>query len=170
MPHRRRALSLVEILLAAVILGMLSVPLVGLFQMGNRMGVAGAREFEATLLANEVVELLRAEMDERIAGTDRTQSRPRVTLQAPDGFTYGVDVKPLETDLDQCVVTIRWKEGKRSREMSLETLISRSPTVKIVPTRADGSRKVPVSEATSAPAPADPTKRRAGFQAPGGSK
>jgi hypothetical protein len=157
----------VEILLAAVILGMLSVPLVGLFQMGNRMGVAGAREFEATLLANEVAELLRAELDERIAGTDRAQNRPRLAVKSPKGFTYGVDVKPLEKGLDHCTITVRWKEGKRSREMSLETLVSRSPSVKIVPTRADGSRKVPVKAAAPAPAAPDPTRRTAGFQLPG---
>lgn len=167
MTRRRRALSLVEILLAAVILGVLSIPLVGLFQMGNKMGVAGAREFQATLLANEVVELIRAELDERIAGTDRTQNRPRVTLVAPDGFTYGVDAKPVEKGLDVLVVTVRWKEGKRSREMSLETLVSRSPSVHIVPTKSDGSRKTPVKPAGPAPAAPDPTKRKVGFQLPG---
>lgn len=169
MSRRRRALSLVEVLLAAVILGMMAIPMVGLFQMGNRMGVAGAREFEATLLANEVIELLRAEMDSRIANTDRVQSRPRVTLQAPEGFTYGVDAEDLGEGLDRCKVTVRWVEGKRTRDLTLETLISRRPTVNIVPTKADGSRRAEPGPALPAGTPAGtagPARRSAGFQLP----
>lgn len=169
MSCRRRALSLIEVLLAAVILGVMAIPLVGLFQMGNRMGVAGAREFQATLFANELVELMRADLDARIAGTDRVQTRPRVNLAAPEGYTYVVDMKSVESGLDRCQVKVRWKEGKRNRDMTLEALVSRAPTVKIVPTRADGSRRIPVKTSAPAPAPPDPTKRRAGFQLPGAS-
>lgn len=122
---RRRALSLVEILIALVILSMSLIPLVLLFQMGGSSSRSGERELVALLFAHEVLEVMRAELDTWTADADQALAMPNVQLTPPKGFSYRLEVRPVEKGLDTVGVVVTWKERRKDRKTRLDALVSR---------------------------------------------
>lgn len=129
---------MVEILLAVGVLAAMTVPMIGLFQAGNRVGVASDNRLRAALLAHEIIERVRGEMDHWTLKSARRVSRPQVRLSAPKGVTYGVETRLLSEDLEELVVTIRWREGRHERKLALKSLVSRAPGIQSI--RRKGAR------------------------------
>ncbi len=134
----RRALSLVEVLLAVAVLGVMTVPLVGLFTLGSRASTSGDREVVAAFLAHEVLEKLRVESEAWAAKSDREVPPLRASAKAPEGYTYQIETKPLGDGLLELAVAVRWTEGKTPREVKLATALSRRPGLKSWPVAGRG--------------------------------
>lgn len=135
--RRRRALSLVEVLLAGTVLSVMLVPMMGMFRLGNRFSISGERDLIATLLAHEIVERVRGEMDRWTERATRETGVPAVRLDAPKGYTYGITRREVERGLEDFTVTVRWREDRVERKIELHTLVSRTPGQKVIRKQPD---------------------------------
>lgn len=124
-------MSVVEVLLASAIFAVMMVPMMGLFQLGNRFSVEGERELQANLFALSLVEQLRHDMDKWTEGANREVPMPRIPFRAPEGYQYRVDRTPIEKGLDEVAVVVTWTQGpkKQERSLTLSTLVSRLPCI-----------------------------------------
>jgi len=113
--------------MALVVLSAAILPLSVLFQLGGASSRSGERELVALLFAHEVLEIVRAELDEWTAERAASLALPEVRLTAPRGFTYDLRVHPVEEDLDELTVVVSWSERRRKepRRVSLSAVVSR---------------------------------------------
>jgi Tfp pilus assembly protein PilV len=129
MGRDRQGMNVIEVLLASAIFAVMLVPMMGLFQLGNRFSLAGERELVATLFAQDMLEQLRAEMDRWSQGATREVGLPRIPLQPPKGYRYRIEHKRIERGLEEYTVEVSWKMGKRKQTVHLSTLLSRAPCI-----------------------------------------
>ncbi len=116
------------------------VPMLGMFQLGSRMGVSGERQLQATLFANEVIERVRGEMDRWALNSKGRINMPRMAMRPPHGFSYQVTNEQLESGLATVKVLVYWKEGRVKRKLELEALISRAGSITMIPKNRGGRR------------------------------
>ncbi len=122
---RRRALSLVEVLIALAIASAMLLPFTALLQLGGKSARSGQRRAAALLFAHEALEILRAEMDTWTADAMGSLALPRFELTAPRGYSYRIEVQGRAQDLDEVGVVVEWSEEGRPRYVRLACLISR---------------------------------------------
>ena len=125
---KKKGATVTEVTIASAIFLIASVPLISLFQAGNRFSVAGQRRLQAALLANDVLERFQLQVDRSTYASNRLVSSPYVKIEPPSGFRYQLQtLDRSEKGLDKVAVTVRWKEGnKKKGECTLEALVSRS--------------------------------------------
>jgi Tfp pilus assembly protein PilV len=126
-------MNVIEVLLASAIFAVMLVPMMGLFQLGNRFSLEGEQELKANLFALGLLEQLRHDMDDWTEGATREVPIPRIPFKAPEGYQYRVERDRIDTALEKFSVIVTWKQGKRSREkersLTLTTVISRAPCI-----------------------------------------
>lgn len=155
-------MSLVEVLIATAVLAVMAVPMIGMFTLGNQFSVAGERDLQAGLIAHELVERLRAEVERLASASERRIHIPGIRVELPPGYTFQVQTEPVDNDLHRLTVAVRWTEGKRNRELTLSTLVSLRPARQTRRAGATGG-----DQPLGAPSGAPPV--RPGFRGFGGS-
>ena len=135
-------MSLVEVLIATAVLAVMAVPMIAMFTLGNQFSVSGERDLQAGLIAHELVERMRAEIERNSNQSERPVIIPGMRAELPPGYTFQVQTEPIETELHRVTVAVRWLEGKRNRELTLSTLVSVRPARQTRPLGAASQREL----------------------------
>jgi len=118
-----RGLTLVEILVAAVLLGFIAVGLFATFDVSARLAVAARQQTKAVNLAQGKLEELRA-----VPYGDLNSIPPQPFEPAVNGFTYGVAVQETVHQTKSVTVTVYYTVGNREKEVTLTTERSKLST------------------------------------------
>lgn len=120
-PQGHSGFTLIEILVAFAVATLLLGALYQVFSTGLRSGVAAENLSDAVLLAQSALDATagippaEGETDDRIDGYERhTSIRLRPDL-SPDPSKTALQLYQVE-------VTVRWRDGRRERHVSLVTL------------------------------------------------
>lgn len=114
----QKGLSLLEAVVAVAIIGLVVVPVLGMFNAGLYSDDAAARLTAGSSLAQAKIEELRYGPASAVVS--------QAWQPVPDyaGYQLKVDVVPVESRLNQVTVTVSWTSARGSSKVELTTLIA----------------------------------------------
>jgi len=111
-------MSLIEVMVALLILSILTVPLISYFVTGNVYTATARNDIAAMSLAQEKLEEIKAKSYNLVL----TEQTIQITGRYNDIFSYGIIVhENASRSLKTATVTIYYKEQDRDRQVSLTT-------------------------------------------------
>ncbi|MEW6769762.1 MAG: prepilin-type N-terminal cleavage/methylation domain-containing protein [Bacillota bacterium] len=115
--QKENGLTLVEVLVAAVILGIIAVGLFATFDVGARLAAAAREQVKAVNLAREKMEELRAVSYDGL--DDKSVAEEAYFEPTVPGFTYRVSVTDSGANIKTVTVAVYYRVTGTSKEVNL---------------------------------------------------
>lgn len=115
-------MSLIEVVVAILILGIITVPLVNFFLTGNVYTAMARHDLTALHLAQEKLEEIKSKPYREVVSEPADPSAPPLTISDRYGGAYSYKITVREDDNAKTVtVTIYFKDRDQVKEVSLTT-------------------------------------------------